>query len=261
MADQYQIFAIRPFPFDREPEPIRGTLYRCIICDERPIKVKGVLEELTGAERTQFKRKFNAMHSRHKRVCVAKTEEPSAGGGAEAAADGVSVVTGGGDVGAAVAGGNGESSGGEEGVGAGADGSGGTADGAGSENSEEEEEPPPPPPPLDPTKIGWWTKRSVEDALVHWGEMPAHITGINYLPLKFGNPKLECFLKNEHGVNRLILSATVLSLIPELKAQYEAAEARWHNAQHQDLVNLFERACAETSHEAVLAALNALLHG
>ena len=262
MTEQYQIFAIRPLSFDREAEPVRGTLYRCIICDERPIKVKGVLEELTGPERSQFKRKFNALHARHKRVCVAKTEGPSGGAGGAAAADGVSVETDGNDaIGSAAAGGNGGgTSGGEGDGGAGADGSGGTGEGVGSENSEEEEqEPSPPPPPLDPTKIGWWTKRSVEDALLHWREMPAHIVGINYLPTKFGLPKLECFLRNEHGVNRLMLSPTVLCLIPELKAQYEAAETRWQNAQHQDLVDLFEHACARTSHEAVRAALDALL--
>ena len=218
----------------------------------------------TGAERSQFKRKFNAMHARHKRVCVAKTEAPSAGGEGEASANGASVEPdGGGAADSAVAGGNGGgTSGGEGGGGAGADGSGSTGEGVGSENSEEEEqEPPPPPPPLDPTKIGWWTKRSVEDALLHWREMPAHITGINYLPTKFGLPKLECFLRNEYGVNRLMLSPTVLSMIPELNAQYEAAEARWQGAQHQDLVNLFERACAETSHDAVRAALTSLLSG
>ena len=274
MSDErYQIEGIGMYQFERVSMPVRGTLYRCVVCNGRPIKVKGVLAELTGRARTDFKRKFNAMHGRHKRVCVPQTsghppsaELPADGGDAEADG-GVAVDS---AVGDASAGGNGdaseaaadESGGGDGGVAAdggggdGADGSGGGNDG---ENSEEEGEPPPPPP-LDAAEIGRWTVHSVERALVHWREMPARIDGMQYIPAGIiGNPKVECFVRNEHGTNRFILSSTVLHIVPALRVQYEAAEARWKSARHQSLVELFERACARTSHEAVCTALNALL--
>ena len=70
---------------------------------------------------------------------------------------------------------------------------------------------------------------------------------------------LDAFLRNEHGSVALELAAVSVCFVPSLRALYEAAEARWKSAQHQSLVDLFERACAETSHENVRAALNALL--
>ena len=83
---------------------------------------------------------------------------------------------------------------------------------------------------------------------------------MKYIPIENGCPKVYCFLRNDHGAAALTLASVAVCRVPELKAQYEAAEARWKSAQHQDLVNLFERACAQMSHEAVRAALNSLLH-
>ena len=70
MNDQYELETVADLAFEREPAPVRGSLYRCTVCGKRPIKVKGVLSELKGKERTSFLRKYNAMHKRHKPNCV-----------------------------------------------------------------------------------------------------------------------------------------------------------------------------------------------
>ena len=51
MGDQYELETIADLAFEREPVPVRGSIYRCKGCGKRPIKIKGVLTELTGWQR------------------------------------------------------------------------------------------------------------------------------------------------------------------------------------------------------------------
>ena len=65
--------------------------------------------------------------------------------------------------------------------------------------------------------------------------------------------------EHAHGAVSLKLASSLVFNVPSLRAQYEACVARWKRAEHQQLVELFERACDHTSSEAVRSALERLL--
>ena len=249
MDDQYEIDNIGMLRFERDPHPIRGTLYRCTLCGKRPIKVKGVLSELNGSERKRFKANYNALKNRHKRVCAptqTPAEEPTSAGG----------ESGGADVG------SGEASESSEGVGDGADGGevvGDGGEGLTSDSEDEEMAAPPRPPPLDPAYIQRWTREAVQDHIVHYGELPATIEDVTWIPgkcLAF----VECLLRNEHGANAVLIAGTCIHHhLPGLIDRMNLAKERWKSARHQELVTLFERACAKAP-ESVRVALETVLN-
>ena len=240
MSDQYELEAIVDLAFEREPAPVRGSIYRCKVCDKRPIKIKGVLTELTGKERTSFKQKFNAMHRRHAASCTTRSEIAAVEMNPSGEAPDGRTDAGGGNG----AGGTGL---GEAGI--------GSANGPSTDSEEDE----PPPPPLNPTAIGHWTALLIRDAMLHGHPIPATMEAMVYIPQRIGCAKVQCFLRNEYGVVSLRLGGPLVCMNPALRAQYQAAEARWRGAEHQTLVNLFERACAHASSEAVRVALEQLL--
>ena len=229
MGDQYELETVSDFAFERNPVLVRGSLYRCTVCGQRPIKIKGVLSELTGKERTSFKQKYNAMHRRHKPTCVPPRDsieptERTATTNDEPAVDGSD----GGAGGATVA-----------------------------YESEEDEAPPSP---LDSKAIRAWTVQSVTAAVLYWGNIPAKVEEMKYIPHSDGGcPFVQCLIRNEHGAVSLKLASSLVFNVPSLRAQYEACVARWKRAEHQQLVELFERACDHTSSEAVRSALERLL--
>ena len=242
MDDHYEIDNIGMLRFERDPDPIRATLYRCTLCGERPIKVKGVLSELNGAERKRFKANYNALKNRHKRVCV-PTQTPVGAGG-----DG----SGGGDAG------NGEAS---ETVGDGTDGGEVAGDGGEASTSESEDEEmtaSPRPPPLDPAYIQRWTREAVQAHIMHYGELPATIEDVTWIPgkrLAF----VECLLRNEHGASAVLVAGTCIhSCLPGMIDRMNLAKERWKSARHQELVTMFEQACAKAP-ESVRVALEVIL--
>ena len=123
----------------------------------------------------------------------------------------------------------------------------------------ESEEDEPPPTPLNPMGIRSWTVQSVIASVLHSGKFPTKVEEMKYIPHQDGCPFVQCLLCNEHGAVSLKLPSTLVCLVPALRAQYEGCVARWHHAEHQHLVDLFERACAHASSKAVRAALERLL--
>lgn len=237
MSDQFDIATIGMVQFERDPEPVRGTLYLCTLCGKRPaFKVKGVLSELlTGDERKRFKSNFNSLKRRHMKACQPSSTEAVASGGHEADGDAPS--------GTSVEAGNDEA---------------GAIDAASSGVSDEEVIPVPPP--LDPTNIARWTSEAVYKHLQYWSDLPANIDSMVWLPKQGrGNPRVDCHLRNEYGTTDVNINVTVIyTSLPALIDLVERSEERWKSDRHQEAVVLFERACAK-SREAVCIALEAIL--
>ena len=81
MNDQYEIDRIGDFAFARTESASRGTQYRCKICKKSLNPIKAVFAELSGGEKTKFRKKLNSLHHRHKKDC-------EGGGGGEGGGEG-----------------------------------------------------------------------------------------------------------------------------------------------------------------------------
>ena len=234
MDDQFEIDTIGMLPFERQPLPVQGTLYRCTMCGKRPFKVKGVLAELAGSDRKRFKSNFNSQKNRHMRICQpAQPAAPNCAQGDNAGdtSDTNDPNEANGDQGGEVS----------------------------ESNSDVEYAEEPPPPPLDPTKIGSWTALEVSEQLSYWRELPATIEGMLWIPRENANPAVECLLKNEHGANVLTIGVPALCHgHPASRTRLKHAEQRWKDEEHQKLVTLFERACAKSA-DATRSALEKVL--
>lgn len=239
MNPQYEIASVGDFAFQREAGPKRGTQYRCTICNEssKRLRVKGVLDDLSGPERTRFRKLVNAMHNRHKKTCAPGVGAGNEGGGGGEGSGGQA------DNGAREA-----SAGSGESGNAGGDGGDGGGDGA-----QEGDELPPPLPPLDSRAIATWTASHVIDNLLYLKSVPATFETMRHLHSDHGPMFVRCVLRNEIGIRKtLVLPDVALRRLEHLRQQFQASRALYQSertAERNALQGMFETVFKEKPQE------------
>ena len=263
MVRQYEIAQVREFVFEREDRPVLGTQYRCIRCNSatKQLRLKGVFTDLSTQEKSKFKKRYNAMHFRHKQTC--RVQSKSGSDEVTEPADGVGCVDKGDTSEASMvreARVSGEEDHGD---------CGDKSDEAGEDDGDEGEDmpfdlpEPKAPDQLNPRAISTWNATCVTACLQHYGSVPATILNMRVIPRQgsVGNPLVHCEFQNPHGSKTLHISSTCLYHTPGLRHQYLLAEEQLRREERQErgaLLDMFERAFSANP-ASLHAALNELL--